>query len=63
LIKSAKINLGLDLQGGSQLDYKVDLRKVPEKDRASIVDGVLGIINQRVNGLGVSEPNIYTSSV
>ena len=40
-IKSAKIHLGLDLQGGSQLDYKVDLRKVPEKDRASIVDGVL----------------------
>jgi SecD/SecF fusion protein len=62
-ILNNKINLGLDLQGGSQLDYKVDLRKVPEKDKASVVDGILNVINRRVNGLGVSEPNIYTSDV
>lgn len=61
--KSASINLGLDLQGGSQLDYKIDLRKVPQSDRKQIVDGVLGVINKRVNSLGVSEPNIYTSSI
>lgn len=58
-----KINLGLDLQGGSQLDYKIDLREVPEADQEKIVDGVVEVINKRVNGLGVSEPNIYTSSV
>jgi len=58
-----KINLGLDLQGGSQLDYKVDLTNVPEKDRASIVDGIINVIEKRVNGLGVSEPNIYASQV
>lgn len=57
------IHLGLDLQGGSQLDYKIDLRKVPEKDRDAITDGVLQVITKRVNGLGVSEPSIYTSSV
>lgn len=62
-ILNNKINLGLDLQGGSQLDYKVDLRKVPEKDKGSVVDGILNVINRRVNGLGVSEPNIYTSDV
>jgi SecD/SecF fusion protein len=60
-IKDAKIHLGLDLQGGSQLDYKIDLRKVPEKDKQSIVDGVVSVINKRVNNLGVAEPNIYTS--
>ena len=62
-ITSQKISLGLDLQGGSQLDYKVDLRKVPEKDQKSIIDGIINVIQKRVNGLGVSEPNIYTSQV
>jgi len=58
-----KISLGLDLQGGSQLDYKVDLRNVPEKDRSKIVEGIINVIQKRVNGLGVSEPNIYASKV
>ena len=62
-ILNNKINLGLDLQGGSQLDYKIDLRTVPAKDQKSIVDGILNVINKRVNSLGVSEPNIYTSDV
>lgn len=61
--EKAKVHLGLDLQGGSQLDYKMDLRKVPEKDRKSIVEGVKNVINRRVNSLGVSEPNIYTSAI
>lgn len=62
-ILDSHINLGLDLQGGSQLDYKIDLRKVPEADQAMVVDGILGVINRRVNSLGVAEPNIYTSDV
>lgn len=60
-VQDAKIHLGLDLQGGSQLDYKIDLRKVPEKDQKAITDGVLSVIEKRVNGLGVSEPSIYLS--
>ncbi|MBI5753983.1 protein translocase subunit SecF [Candidatus Peregrinibacteria bacterium] len=62
-ILKAKINLGLDLQGGSQLDYKIALRDVPEKDRKSIIEGVQNVINNRVNALGVSEPNIYNSTI
>jgi SecD/SecF fusion protein len=58
-----RINLGLDLQGGSQLDYSIDLRKVPTKETSIIVDGILKVITKRVNGLGVAEPNIYTSDV
>lgn len=57
------IHLGLDLQGGTQLDYKIDLRKVPNEDRANIIEGVKDVINRRVNSLGVSEPNIYTSKI
>lgn len=62
-IKNMNINLGLDLQGGSQLDYKIDLRKVDEADQPAIVEGILNVINERVNSLGVSEPNIYTSQI
>ncbi|MCD6109576.1 protein translocase subunit SecF [bacterium] len=62
-IKNQKVSLGLDLQGGAELDYKIDLRKVPESDKKSIVDGVKEIINRRVNGLGVSEPNIFVSEI
>lgn len=58
-----KIHLGLDLQGGTQLDYKIDLRKVDSKDQKAIVDGVKTIIEKRVNNLGVAEPNIYTSQI
>jgi len=58
-IKSAKesIDLGLDLAGGvyvvleAQTDAKgAELQKIMEQSKA--------VINERVNGLGVSEPNI-----
>ncbi len=62
-IANNKINLGLDLQGGSQLDYKIDLRNVPDEDKQDIINGVINVITKRVNGLGVSEPNIYSSAV
>jgi protein-export membrane protein SecD len=62
-LKNQQTHLGLDLQGGSELDYKIDLRKVPEIDRKSIIDGVREVINRRVNSLGVSEPNIFVSDI
>lgn len=62
-MEAQKVHLGLDLQGGTQLDYKVDLRKVSEADHDQIIEGVLEVITRRVNGLGVSEPNIYRSKV
>lgn len=62
-ITKSRIHLGLDLQGGSQLDYKIDLRKVPEKEREGIINGVMEVIEKRVNGLGVAEPSIYQSKV
>jgi len=62
-LKTTSMQLGLDLQGGSQLDYKIDLRDVPEKYQKDIIDGVMNVITKRVNGLGVSEPNIYVSNL
>lgn len=58
-----KTNLGLDLQGGTELDFKVDLRDVPEKDRIQVLNGVQAVFERRVNGLGVSEPTIFQSTV
>jgi SecD/SecF fusion protein len=57
------VHLGLDLKGGSQLDYKIDLRKVEQKDQKQIIAGVMEVIEKRVNALGVSEPSIYLSKV
>ncbi|MBI4127091.1 protein translocase subunit SecF [Candidatus Peregrinibacteria bacterium] len=57
------INLGLDLKGGTQLDYKIDLAKVAQGDQAQIVEGVKEVIRKRVDQLGVAEPNIYVSNI
>lgn len=61
--KDAEVNLGLDLQGGSQLDYKLDLRKVAEADKEAITEGVREVLEKRVNSLGVAEPSIYISKL
>ena len=67
------LHLGLDLQGGSQLDYVLDLRQAkkynededPSNDVVieQLVEGVRTTLERRVNGLGVSEPNIYTAKI
>lgn len=60
---SQRTNLGLDLQGGTELDFKVDLRDVPERDRTQVLNGVQAVFERRVNALGVSEPTIFQSTV
>ncbi len=72
-IKAQKTTLGLDLQGGTELDYRIDLSGVEERNTdgntendliaRDVVEGVRSTIERRVDGLGVSEPNIYTSDV
>ncbi|MBU1018237.1 protein translocase subunit SecD [Patescibacteria group bacterium] len=71
--KNPKITLGLDLQGGTQLDYRIDLRNAYAKNEDDdknndvrindVIEGVRTTIERRVNGLGVSEPQIYLSNV
>lgn len=72
-IQAQKLHLGLDLQGGTQLDYRMDLRqaqkynadadKTNDVNIAQLIEGVRLTIERRVNGLGVSEPRIYTSDI
>jgi preprotein translocase subunit SecD len=51
-----RVPLGLDLQGGSQLTLQVqttpEIPKITEKE----LDAVLQVVENRINGLGVSEP-------
>ncbi len=53
--------LGLDLVGGSHLVYQIDLSKVADSDRDSVVNGLRDVIERRVNLFGVSEPQIFTA--
>ena len=73
LFKKPNVTLGLDLQGGTQLDYRIDLRNAHAKNEDEdtsndvrvndIIEGVRTTIERRVNGLGVSEPQIYLSNI
>ncbi len=52
------IRLGLDLQGGIHLVYKVDLSQIKPGEEADVIDGVMEVISNRINPLGVTEPVI-----
>ena len=52
------IRLGLDLQGGMHMVYKADLSQVKPDEKADVIDGVIQVISNRINPLGVTEPVI-----
>ncbi|MBU0647593.1 protein translocase subunit SecD [Patescibacteria group bacterium] len=61
LSKELKIHQGLDLKGGTQLTYQADINLVPMAEREEALQGVINIIDFRINQLGVAEPLIQTS--
>ncbi len=52
--------LGLDLQGGTHLEYQANVSKVAKAGRLSALNGVRDVIERRVNAMGVSEPIVTT---
>jgi preprotein translocase subunit SecD len=52
------MRLGLDLKGGLHLVYKADLSAVEPGEEAEVIDGVIAVIMNRINPLGVTEPVI-----
>jgi len=58
LLGGKGILLGLDLQGGIHLVYKADLSNVEAGKEDEIIDGVVSVIANRINPLGVTEPVI-----
>ena len=51
--------LGLDLVGGSHLVYRVDLSKIGDADKDSVLNGLRDVVERRVNLFGVSEPQVF----
>jgi len=51
-------SLGLDLQGGVELLYKIDLSEIEKADHTSAVSDLRDVIEKRINVLGVKEPEI-----
>jgi len=52
------IRLGLDLQGGIHIVYKADLSSVEQGGEAGAIEGVMAVLSNRINPLGVTEPLI-----
>jgi len=50
------LRLGLDLQGGSYLVYQADVSAIDPSNRDEIMEGVKGVIERRINALGITEP-------
>ncbi len=62
-IPSQPFKLGLDLQGGAHLVYEANMSSIPDSDRSNALEGVRDVIERRVGGIGVSEPQVQTSKV
>ncbi|MDD5376904.1 MAG: protein translocase subunit SecD [Candidatus Gracilibacteria bacterium] len=58
--------LGLDLHGGVELDYKIDMTDAQKNGSTfqpkDIIEGLKSIVEKRVNSLGTAEPTIQTAS-
>jgi len=54
---------GLDLQGGTHLVYEMDLSKVDKNNTDTAVQGVINVIDRRINAIGVSEPVIQSANI
>lgn len=52
------IRLGLDLQGGVHIVYKADFSSIEPGGEAGAIDGVVKVLGNRINPLGVTEPLI-----
>ncbi len=56
-----KPHLGLDLQGGSHLEYQADFSNIQAGDQADALAAVRDTIERRVNGFGVAEPLVQVT--
>lgn len=61
IYQDLKIHEGLDLKGGTQLIYQADISQLKAQEYEEAVNGVINIIDQRINQLGVAEPLIQKS--
>lgn len=55
---SWKLNLGLDLRGGTQIVLEVDTSKLPADQASKAIDKNIEVIRNRIDKFGVTEPTI-----
>ncbi len=63
IAKDLSYRLGLDLQGGTQLTYKVIMKDVAKDQEQDAFESARDVIERRINFLGVSEPTIQTLKI
>lgn len=61
--KEIKMHLGLDLQGGVQLIYEIETDKLKDTTPQQAQEETVDLISRRINGLGVSEPQIQSTKI
>lgn len=58
-----QIRQGLDLQGGTQLRYELNLTEIQPEDIEQAQTGVVEVIRQRIDAFGVTEPIIQPAQI
>jgi preprotein translocase subunit SecD len=61
--KETKMHLGLDLQGGLSLLYQIDMSNIQDRQPQTVQNETIDLIRRRVDGLGVSEPQIQATKI
>ncbi len=61
LVRELKVQLGLDLQGGTSLTYQADVSQIPSDQVRDAMDSVRNVLENRINAFGVAEPVIQTN--
>lgn len=54
---------GLDLEGGTSITLKADMKDIEESKQQSALDSAKAVIEKRINFFGVSEPVVQTAKV
>ncbi len=54
---------GLDLEGGTSITFRADVRDIPASQRSDALNSAKTVIEKRINLFGVSEPIIQTAAV
>src|SRR3989344_1748735 len=59
--RDLELKLGLDLAGGSSLNFEADTSKLAEEDKTDAANAARDAIERRINLFGVSESTVQTS--
>jgi preprotein translocase subunit SecD len=62
-LRNLAFRLGLDLQGGTSITLKADMRDIPQDQRDNALNSAKVVIEKRINFFGVSEPVVQTAKV